>query len=55
MSDFIGLVIVVAVIVFAVYRTFPDDHPLKKAAVVIVGGLAPFWDRIVEAVRGILG
>ena len=55
MSDLISFVVVAAVVVFAVYKTFPEDHPLKKAAVVIVGAAAPLWDRIVEVVKGVLG
>ncbi len=46
MSDFIGFIVVAAVILFAVYKTFPGDSPLKKAAVVIVGALAALWDKI---------
>ena len=46
MSDFIGFIVVAAVIVFAVYKTFPSDSPLKKTAVVIVGAAAAAWDKI---------
>jgi hypothetical protein len=49
MSDILGFLFVAAVIVFAVYKTFPSDSPLKKGAVVIVGALAPFWDKIMTA------
>ncbi len=54
MTDFIQLIIVAAIVLFAVYKLFPEDHPLKKLAVVIFGGLAVGWDMAWPIIQGLL-
>ena len=52
MVDLLFALVVAGVALFAVYRTFPSDHPFKKAAVVIVAALAAVADRILGVFGG---
>jgi len=44
--NFIGFILFLAFVVFVIYKTLPDDIPVKKVAVVIVGAAMWFWEKI---------
>jgi len=54
MTSLIQLIIVAAIVLFAVSKTFPNDHWLKKLAVVVIAGAATAWDAIWPAIQGLL-
>lgn len=52
MTDFLIFFVVLGVVLFAIYKTAADDHPLKVALVAIVGAAAPFADKLLDLVKG---
>ena len=50
--EFIGILIVLAVIVDAIYMTAPEDSAAKKVAVAIVGAAAGAWQYISNLIGG---
>ena len=50
--EWFGFVVSVGIVLFAIYKMSPDDHPVKKAIVAAVAGAAPFAEKLLDLVKG---